>query len=48
MHSNLKKGLFLVTFLGDDSISGNFGYGSRWGHHRSCKDAGRRDRSGIE
>ena len=33
MHSNLKKGLFLVTFLGMTV---------------SCKNAGRRDRSGIE
>ena len=48
MHSNLKKGLFLVTFLGMTVSPGISVMAADWGHRRSCKNAGRRDRSGIE
>ena len=48
MHSNLKKGLFLVTFLGMTVSPGISVMAKRWGHRRSRKNAGRRDRSGVE
>ena len=40
MHSNLKKRIVPGYFSGDDSISGNFGYGSRWDTAEAAKMPG--------